>query len=191
MTNFTNDPNMTWFRDNIKKAKGILIVPRLVRAGFIFGGSGGTGTLLRRHDKTGYTFNNPIAYWSYPAFYTMGSVTWGLQAGGEAAEVILLVMSDRGMDALLSPKVQLGANMSVTAGPVGAGAKAATADVLQYSRSQDLFGGLTLDGSVINPRDKFNHAYYSAEVTPLDILIQGDARNAQAYDLRAKLATFE
>jgi SH3 domain-containing YSC84-like protein 1 len=187
LNNFANDPNMNWFRQHIKNAKGILIIPSVLKAGFIFGGSGGNGVLLR-HSSSNQWGYSAIDEWSYPAFYTMGSATFGFQAGIEAAEVILLIMTEKGMDALLSSKVQLGTDMSVAAGPVGAGAKVATADVYQFSRSKGVFAGLTFDGSVINPREKFNKAYYGRDVTPLDILVKRNARNAQAYNLRARLA---
>jgi lipid-binding SYLF domain-containing protein len=186
LNNFANDPEMTWFRKNVKRAKGVLVVPQLLKAGFIFGGSGGTGVLLRHRATRGWG-EPAINTWSYPAFYTMGSVSWGLQIGAEAAEVVLLVMTDKGMDTMLSTKIQLGADVSVAAGPVGAGAKAATADVLQFSRTKGAFGGMTLEGSVISPRNSLNEVYYGQAYSPLDILVQGEARNPQAYDLRARL----
>ena len=188
LTDFSNDPDMKWFQNNIKKAKGILIIPNLVKAGFIFGGSGGSGVLLRNNAASKELGVSNIE-WSYPAFYSMGSVTWGLQIGVEAAEVVMLVMNDRGMDALLTSKLQLGTGASITAGPVGSGAQVATADILQFSRSKGLFGGLTLEGAVVNPRNEQSSDYYGKPVTPMDILVKGQARNAQAYDLRAKLAT--
>lgn len=189
LNNFINDPNMKWFRQHIKNAKGILIIPQLLKAGFLVGGSGGNGVLLKHDSKASNWSYSAIDQWSYPAFYTMGSVSVGFQIGGEAAEVVLLIMSDQGMDAFFAAKAQLGADMSVAAGPVGAGAQAATADVYQFARSKGIYAGLNLEGAVINPRDKFNHAYYGKEVTPLNILVQGEARNAQAYDLRARLAS--
>lgn len=187
LTHFANDPNMQWFRKHVKRAKGILIIPTVLKAGFIFGGSGGTGVMLRRQASSDWSYS-PIDEWSSPAFYSMGSVTFGLQIGGEAAEVILLIMTQRGMDAMLTTKAQLGADMSVAAGPVGAGAQAATADVLQFSRSQGIFGGLTFEGSIIEPRDSLNKAYYGKSVSPLDILVRRNVSNAQAYKLKAKLA---
>jgi lipid-binding SYLF domain-containing protein len=162
--NFGNDPNMTWFQNHVNDARGLLIVPRLIKAGFIFGGSGGTGVFLARDKNT--------HLWSDPAFYTMGSVSWGLQIGGELAEVVLLVMTQKGIDAMLSNKFQLGADASIAAGPVGAGAQAATVDILQFSRAKGVFGGLTVEGAVIAIRDSLNRAYYGQPVTPVDILIQ-------------------
>ena len=175
---FKADPDMTWFHNHLKDAKGILIVPQLLKAGFIFGGSGGSGVLLKREDN---------GNWTGPVFYTMGSVSWGLQIGAEAAEVILLVMSQKGLDSLLSTKVQLGADVSVAAGPVGAGAQAATADILQFSRAKGVFGGLTLEGSVITPREGLIGAYYGESVTPVNILVSKEASNPQSDPLRAAL----
>ena len=177
LNNFSADPNMTWFQKHVKDAKGILIVPSLVKAGFILGGSGGSGVLLAPVPDTG-------GKWSYPAFYTMGSGTFGLQAGVEQAEVVLLVMTEKGMNAMLVTKFQLGADASVAAGPVGAGAQAATADILQFSRSKGVFGGLTVEGAVIAVRDKWNQAYYGKELQPTDILIKHTVQSAGADPLR-------
>ncbi len=173
--NFADDPNMGWFRTHIKDSKGVFIVPLLLKAGFIFGGSGGSGVMLSRETSSGK--------WSNPAFYTMGSATFGLQIGGEAAEVVLLVMTQRGMDAMLSTKFQLGADVSVAAGPVGAGAQAATTDILAFSRTKGVFGGVTVEGAVIVIRNSWNHAYYGKEASPLDILVRRNVHNKHAAAL--------
>ncbi len=174
-THFIMDPNMVWFRNNLDKARGLLIVPKLGRGGFIIGGSGGRGLLLGRDSETGH--------WSQPAFYTMGSASIGLQIGGELSEVIFVIMSNRGLDAMLSTKAQLGADMSVAAGPVGTGARAATTDVLSFARSAGAFAGLTVEGSIINPDDARNTAYYLEAVSPSDILIRRRVYNTQASEL--------
>ncbi len=172
LKNFSADPNMTWYRENIPKAKAVMIIPNLVKAGFIFGGSGGNGVVLARDDKTNT--------WKGPSFASAGSVSWGLQAGGSAAEVVMMAMTEKGKNALLSNKFQAGADASVSAGPVGAGAQAATTDIVQFSRSKGLFGGLSLEGSVIAVRDSLNQAYYGKAVTPVDILIQGNVTNPKS-----------
>jgi len=176
---FVADPNMGWFRDNLNKAKGILIIPQLIKVGFIFGGTGGSGALVGRDDKTGA--------WSYPAFYTMGSVTFGLQIGAAADQVMLMVMTQKGVDRLLTSSFKLGGDISVAAGPVGAGmgAKGVTADVIAFSRSKGIFGGLTIEGAVIATRDKWNSEYYGKTVSPRDILILRNVNNKQANNLRA------
>jgi lipid-binding SYLF domain-containing protein len=174
-SNFINDPGMVWFRDNLDKARGLMIVPTLGRGGFIIGGSGGRGLVLTRDSETNR--------WSQPAFYTIGSASIGLQIGGEASEVILVIMSNRGIDAFLSTKAQLGADMSVAAGPVGTGTRAATADVLSYARSKGAFAGLTVEGSIISPNDARNTAYYAKAVSPLDILVRRSVSNPGAAEL--------
>lgn len=179
LQNFVSDPNMGWFRTHIKDARAVFIVPQLVRAGFVFGGSGGSGILLARDERTGS--------WSDPSFSTMGSVSWGLQLGVQAAEVMLMVMTNNGLDSMLSTKFQLGADASVAAGPVGAGAQAATVDILAFSRTKGLFGGLTIEGAVITSRDKWNNIYYGQTVRPVDILIRREVSNVNAIALRRTL----
>ena len=166
-------------RDLLKKAKGVFIAPQVLRGAFIIGGSGGSGVLLVRDPKTGQ--------WNGPAFYTMGEASFGLQIGGEAAEVLLLAMTDRGVTALLSHSVKLGADVGVSVGPVGAGADASTvnlsADIISYSHSKGLYGGISVEGAVVAVRGGWNEAYYGKKVTPTDILIRGDARNEHAAKL--------
>ena len=177
---FTADPEMDWFRDHVKDAKGILIIPRLLKGGFIFGGSGGSGLLLGR-DPAKDT-------WSNPAFYSLGSVTAGAQIGGEAAQVMMLIMTQRGFDSMMATSVKLGADVEVAAGPVGAGTKAATADVLAFSRTKGLFGGATVEGAWIYPRDGWNEEYYGRRVRPVEIMIEHKVSNLHAEPLREALA---
>jgi lipid-binding SYLF domain-containing protein len=168
LNNFVSDPDMKWAREHLKNARGVLLVPTYAKAGFIIGGAGGQGVLITR-DKSGK--------WAGPAFYYMGAASIGLQAGVDVAEAMLMIMSDKGIDALLGGDLKLGADARVAAGPVGAGAQAATADVLGYSRSKGLFAGLAFDGSVINPREGHNKAFYGKAVTPTDILIRRNVSN--------------
>jgi SH3 domain-containing YSC84-like protein 1 len=177
---FLRDDNYKWMRDHIKDAKGVLIYPQVLKAGFIWGGSGGTGVLLLRDGKTGE--------WSNPAFYTMGSVTFGLQIGGESAEVVLLVMSQKGVDSLLTSKIKLGGDASVALGPVGGGAKSdVTTDFLSFSKSKGLYAGMNLEGSYIDVRESLNKEYYGKEVTPVDIVVKQSVGNKGADRLREEL----
>ena len=178
--NFSRDPDMTWFRDNVGRARGILIVPTSVKAGFIIGGSGGGGVLLARSPRSGR--------WSYPAFYRMGSVTFGLQIGGEVSEMVLLVMTQRGINAFLSTEFKIGGDVSVAVGPVGAGAKAQTADIIAFARTKGVYGGINIEGSVITIHDSGNRAYYSRPASPVDILIRRNVRNRHADALRVTTA---
>ena len=176
---FTVDPDMQWFRDNMGNAKGVLVVPSLVKGGFIFGGSGGSGVLLTKGD------NN---LWSDPAFYTMGSGTVGFQIGVEVSEIILMVMTDRGVDALLTSSFKLGGDVSIAAGPIGAGAKAQTADILAFSRSKGIYGGVNIEGAVLKIRNDWNQDYYGKPTSPREILIEAAVTNPHADTLRSAVA---
>ncbi|HBK91864.1 MAG TPA: hypothetical protein DDZ68_09355 [Parvularcula sp.] len=156
-------------------AKAIVIIPQSIRAGFIFGGSGGDAVMIAR---------NKDGSWSQPTFYAIGSASFGFQAGAEFSEVVLLVMTQRGMEHLLSTTVKLGADVSLAAGPIGAGAKAQTTDILAFSRSRGLYGGLTLEGAVLKTRRNFNKAYYAADVSPAEIIYQGDVYNPASAALQ-------
>jgi len=176
---------MSAFRDLLKKAKGVFISPQVLEGAFIFGLSGGSGVLVARDPGTGS--------WNGPAFYTVGEASFGLQAGGKASEVIMLAMTERGVNALLSPSVKLGADIGVAAGPVGAGASAATAnisaDILTFALSQGLYAGISLEGAVVAVRDDWNGAYYSKPgVTPTDILVRKDVSNPGSAKLIAAVS---
>jgi lipid-binding SYLF domain-containing protein len=178
---FAGDASLEWVHDNMGRAKGVFIVPQQVKAGFIFGGSNGSGVLLARDAKSGT--------WSYPAFYTMSSATIGFQIGGQVAEIVLLIMTDKGMDALRSSDFKLGGDVSIAAGPVGVGAKAATADVVAFSRTKGLYGGLNLEGAVVSTRREWNDNYYGRTVSPSDILFNRAASNPSADALRRAVAS--
>jgi len=177
---FLRDDNYSAMRDHVQNARGVLIYPQVLKGGVIIGGSGGTGVLLVREHKEGE--------FSYPAFYTMGSVSLGLQIGGESAEVILLVMTKQGIDSLLTSKFKLGGDVSVALGPVGAGAKGdITADIIYFAKSKGLYAGLNLDGSYLSVRENLNKAYYGKEATPVDIIVRRSVNNKEADRLREDL----
>jgi SH3 domain-containing YSC84-like protein 1 len=178
LSNFLRDPEMKWLQQNFSRAKAVLIVPEIVKAGFIIGGSGGRGLLVARQNGTGK--------WVGPAFYTLATASVGFQAGVAASEMVTLVMTDKGMNSLLSSSFKVGADASVAAGPVGAGAKSdVVADLITFSRSKGLYGGLNLDGTVISTNDDWNKAYYGKPVTPPDILTLGSVSNKNASKLLA------
>lgn len=170
-------------RKFLKNAKGVLVVPQMIKGAFMIGGEGGSGTLLVR-GKNGT--------WSYPAFYTLGAVSFGLQIGGSASEVILLLMTDKGVDTIVEgARIKLGADLGVAAGPVGGGAEAGvtlgSADVLVYSRSKGAYIGISLEGSVIEPRESLNKEYYGAEVGSKPIVLDRKYSNSHADGLRKAL----
>jgi lipid-binding SYLF domain-containing protein len=179
--NFSADPDMGEFRFKLREAQGVLIFPKVVKAGFIFGGSGGRGVLVAR-DKEGED-------WSPPVFYTMGSGSVGLQIGAQVSEVVLLVMSQKGIDALLSSKVQFGGDVSIAAGPVGQGVQGASADVLGFVRAKGAFAGLSLDSAYVDPDDSRNRAYYDKHsISPVDILVRRTVDDEHARELRDAVA---
>jgi SH3 domain-containing YSC84-like protein 1 len=162
------------------KAKAVLVYPQIIEGGFIIGGSGGTGVLLVRDEKTG-TF-------SAPAFYSMGGISLGFLAGGQAAEVILLINSQKALDSMLSTKVKLGADVAIAVGPKGAGQGATiTADIVSYSKAKGAYASVALDGQVIDIRESLNAAYYGKPASPVDILVKKSVSNPGAAPLQAAL----
>lgn len=176
LSNFLRDPDMTWLQKNIQRARGVLIAPEVVKAGFIFGGSGGRAVLLARDTANGK--------WRGPVFYTMATASVGFQAGVQASENVTLVMTEKGLNTLLATSVKLGADASVAAGPVGAGASSdITTDFVAFARSKGVYGGLNLDGTVITANDEWNTAYFGKKVLAPDVLVRGTVSNKGADKL--------
>lgn len=142
-------------RDLLAKAKAIVVFPGALKFGFILGGQGGEGVVIRRLADG----------WSAPAFMNMGGGSIGPQIGGQSTDYVLLIMNDRGLKGLLADKFELGGEGSVAAGPVGRTAAASTnvtmdAEILSYSRSRGLFAGVALKGVVIKQDESINQAIY-------------------------------
>jgi lipid-binding SYLF domain-containing protein len=173
------------FKSALARARAVYIVPELVKGGFIVGGEGGTGVLLVRR---------PEGDWSAPAFIVLGGASIGLQLGGQVSQVAFTVMTDKGLAAILNHKVKLGADISVAVGTIGAGAEAATttaagADLYQFAVSKGLFGGGTVEGAWLEPRDAWNAALYGGQYkTPRDIVTDRSLDPPEADQLRAALA---
>src|ERR1700716_3321850 len=143
----------------LNSAKCIVVVPHLVKGGFIVGGKHGRGVATCR-TSTG---------WSAPAFVSVGGGSWGLQIGVEGVDLVMLVMNDQGLQHLLSSKFQISGEGSAAAGPVGRHASAGTdwkmnSELLTYSRSKGAFAGLTLEGAVIEQDDDSTKAIYGREI---------------------------
>ncbi len=167
-------------RAGLKQAKGVLIYPQVLKAGFFLGGSGGTGVLLVR---------GPNNDWSQPAFYTVGSVSFGVQFGGQESAVVILINSQKAVDGLMANSVKLGGDVSAAVGPVGVGQAAnVTADFVSYAKAKGAFMGMSVEGSVLDVRGALNHAYYGKEVTPIDIVSKRSVSSAHAAGLRKAVA---
>jgi len=172
----------------VSKAKGVLIFPNLLKAGFLYGAEGGSGVLLTRAAN---------GQWSYPAFFAMGSASFGLQFGGQASETIIIIMSPKGLTSILAHKVKVGAEVNAAVGNLGVGFEASTStalgvDMITYSISKGAFLGGALEGAIIEPRVTLNHEYYgSTGAATRAILLNGKYGNPKADHLRQTLATLK
>ena len=181
LSNFLSDPNMGWLQRNFYRAKAVIITPLIVKAGFIFGGSGGRALVVARDPKSGK--------WVGPAFYAMATASVGFQAGISVAEGVTLVMTDNGFNSLLSTSFKLGGDASVAAGPVGTGARTdIMADLITFNRAKGLYGGLNLDGTVVTASDDWNASFYGKNVLPPDILVRASVHNVAADKLLAQVS---
>jgi SH3 domain-containing YSC84-like protein 1 len=178
-----NDPDHPNLNTVLGRAKAVLIIPSLLKAGFLVGGEGGSGVLLvRQADGT----------WSAPAFYTIASGSIGLQVGVQDSEVLFTVMTDKGLKQVMQNQFKMGADASVALGPIGGGVEAATtlnmgADIYAFSRSKGAFAGGSFEGSYIKARDEWNKLYYGQALT-VDDIVAGKAANPGANALRQALA---
>ncbi len=172
-------------RELMQRAKGVMIVPSLIKGGFFVGGEGGTGVLL-----TKAAGNN----WSNPAIYTLASASFGLQIGLQESELVLFVMSDRALRAFMQDEFKVGAEAGLAIVTLGSSAEIAAtssgkADIIVWASSSGAYAGLTLNGSIVKPRTEWNKAYYGHAVSVADIVTVRTATNPQADGLRQALAT--
>ena len=184
---FIGDPDMQWAREHLNQAKGLLIIPGLYKGAWFLGGSGGRGVLLVRDQETGE--------WLGPAFYNIGSVSFGLQFGGQKSEVVLMVMTQKGLEKLYSTVVKIGGETSDAVGPMGAGVQGAMSslkvDYVSFARTKGAFIGIALDGAVVDESYKWNKAYYGRPVRPVDIFVAHEAKNPNSDKLRTTVAKLE
>jgi lipid-binding SYLF domain-containing protein len=172
----------------LNKSECVIVLPNTKKAGFIVGGSYGRGVMTCRG---GEDFTGP---WSTPTMMQSTGASFGLQAGGQATDFVVLVMNDKGARALLKGKLKLGGDASVAAGPVGRDAEAATnagmsAEMLSYSRSRGVFAGVSLEGSTLAPDGGANENLYGKKVTAEEIVQSGTIpAPACAAELLASLA---
>jgi len=159
----------------LEKAECVIVFPSVLKAAFVVGASYGRGAMVCR---TGEDFRGP---WGAPAMYALEGGSIGFQIGGQATDLVLLIMNDRGASSILNSKVKLGADASIAAGPVGRDAAANTdaymrAEILSYSRSRGLFAGISLEGSTLRPDDDATADVYGHKFTARQIVIEGEAK---------------
>ncbi len=155
-------------RTLLAQAKAVLIVPKLIKGGFFVGGEGGDGVLMTR-GKAG---------WSDPAFYALGAASFGLQIGLEQSEVVMLLMTQKAVEGVLRDEFKIGAQAGITVVTLGSGVEGATGgatlpDVVVWSSSTGLYGGLTVDGSIIKSEPDMTSHYYGRPVTTRQVLFGG------------------
>jgi lipid-binding SYLF domain-containing protein len=165
-------------------ARGVLIVPELVQGGFIFGAAGGRGTLMARNGERD---------WSPPAFYGMGSGSVGLQAGAKVSEVVFIIRTEKGLNAILDHKFKFGAEAGVTLVGVGIGVEGASttavgADIVAFSNSAGLFAGASFEGSYLDPDHDWDALYYGPGATTRAIIMERRYTNPGAEPIRQYLA---
>jgi lipid-binding SYLF domain-containing protein len=158
--------------DYLGRARGVLVFPNLVKAGFFFGAGGGQGVLLVKQG----------AGWSDPVFVYAADASFGLQIGAEGGQVMFAIMNDGAVQKLINGNVNLGGDLSVAIGPWGGGAQAATtpnvgADLIAFSLQQGAFAGVAIKGGIVNPRQEFNEGYYGPGATPERIIRTGYNRS--------------
>jgi SH3 domain-containing YSC84-like protein 1 len=159
----------------LEKADCVIVFPSVLKAAFVVGASYGRGAMVCR---TGHDFRGP---WGAPAMFALEGGSVGFQIGGQATDLVLLIMNERGASSILGSKVKLGGDASVAAGPVGRDAAANTdaymrAEVLSYSRSRGLFAGISLEGSTLRPDDDATAEVYGRQLTAREIVLGDKAR---------------
>ena len=149
--------------DVIAKADCVMVLPNVKKFGFGVGGSGGRGPMVCRINSTGR--------WSAPAMYTVGGVSAGLQVGGSSSDYVLLIMSEKGVNAVLNGKTELGRDATAAAGPSGASAAAVSGnDILTYKQAKGLFAGVSMGGASLEPDNDANQRLYGRSITAQEIV---------------------
>ena len=177
------DPEELPIEEYLKKAKGVIVIPSLIKGGFILGAEGGNGVLLVRGSD---------GSWSNPAFYTLVAGSIGLQIGGEVSQVIFTLMTDEAVKAVLESEFKFGGDLSVAVAHMGAGVEASSstafdADIYAFSKAVGLFGGGSLEGAKLITREEWNKGYYGEGATPEAIVLERRFSNVQSDKLRAAL----
>jgi lipid-binding SYLF domain-containing protein len=162
-------PDVTIPKWVVEKAVAVAVFPSVKKAGLVVGGHFGRGMISAKSTKSGT--------WSSPAFLTLTGVSVGLQIGGQAIDLVLFVIDERGLEQLLKNQFKIGGDASVAAGPVGRDAELSTdiqmrAKILSYSRTRGLFAGVTLKGSTIRQDRDANGRFYSRSYNSRDILLE-------------------
>ncbi|MSP03158.1 MAG: hypothetical protein EXR07_19240 [Acetobacteraceae bacterium] len=179
--NVSQDP-----KSLLRRAKAVMICPRVFKAGFFIGGEGGSCVLLARSGN---------GTWSYPTFYDIGSGSFGFQFGVQDSQLMMLVMTTRGLNAAMDSQVRLGGSVSVAVATMGMGVQGSTtaaagADIIAFAAARGLFGGVSLDGGLMSARIDSNQAYYGQPLAARQVVLQMQGVNPGADPLRGVLTRY-
>ncbi len=179
--NVSQDP-----KSLLRRAKAVMVCPRIFKAGFFFGGEGGNCVLLARAGN---------GTWSYPAFYNIGSGSFGFQFGIEDNQLLMLIMTEKGLNAVLDSQIKLGANAGVAIATIGAGIQGSTttavgADIVAFAASRGLFGGVALEGSLMSSDSHANQSYYGQPLATRQLVMQMQGSNPGADPMRDLLTRY-
>ena len=183
VVNLKHDPSFAQAHDMLRHARAVLIIPKLVKGGFIFGAEGGDGVLVERRG----------GHWSQPAFYTLGSASFGLQAGLEQAQIVLLIMSDRALRGIEQSKFKIGAAADITVVTLSGGAEGATSgnlsgDIIAWTSATGAYGGLTFNGSIVDDKSDWDAQFYGRPASVSDI-VNNRVHNPATAGLRSELSS--
>lgn len=179
--NVSQDP-----KSLLRRAKAVMVCPRIFKAGFFFGGEGGNCVLLARAGN---------GTWSYPAFYTIGSGSFGLQFGIADNQLLMLIMTEKGLNAVLDSQIKLGANAGIAIATIGAGIQGSTTaavgpDIVAFAASRGLFGGIALEGSLMSSDSHANQSYYGQPLATRQLVMQMQGSNPGADPIRDLLTRY-
>ncbi len=168
------------------RARAVMICPRVFKAGFFFGGEGGACVLLARAGN---------GTWSYPAFYAMGSGSFGLQIGIQDSAFVMMIMTQKGLNAIMDSQFKLGADASIAIATIGGGVQGSTtgalgADIIAFSESRGLYGGISLEGSIMGQRTEWDQAYYGHPTDARQVVLAMQGMNQGADPLREVLTRY-
>ena len=173
-------------RTLLTHARAVVVCPQIFKAGFFFGGAGGDCVMVARAGN---------GTWSYPAFYTIGSFSFGLQIGVQDSEIIMMVMTNRGLNALLNASFKIGVGGSVAIAVIGGGVQGDTtaavgADIVAFSIARGAFAGVSLEGSGLDSLTGWDQIYYGQPVDARQIVMDMQGRNPGADPLRELLTRY-
>jgi lipid-binding SYLF domain-containing protein len=187
LDSFLEDSKFDYMRVYVQNAYAVLVVPDVIKGGFFLGAEHGVGVLLVRDAQTGN--------WGQPAFYSLYGGSLGIQFGGSLSDMVITVMNEQAVDKLISDRIRFGGDVEMALGRFGVGVGAGTTthfgeDLYAFSKSKGLYGGMALEGTVVEPKHDWNEAYYGRPVNPKDIVRTPGGGRTEIAALHQSLTRF-